>query len=30
LPPSSGGMKPNPFVALNHLTVPVAIEVSRE
>src|SRR5512139_3150992 len=25
LPPLSGWMKPNPFVALNHLTVPVAI-----
>src|SRR5271165_1677452 len=23
-------MNPNPFVALNHLTVPVAIELSRE
>src|ERR1700694_3209383 len=25
LPPSSGAMKPKPFVALNHLTVPVVI-----
>src|ERR1700709_431297 len=25
LPPSSGAMKPNPLVALNHLTVPVVI-----
>src|SRR5579864_1299170 len=27
LEPSSGAMKPNPFVALNHLTVPTAIVV---
>src|ERR1700722_5034194 len=26
LPPSSGWMKPKPFVALNHLTVPIAID----
>lgn len=26
--PSSGAMKPNPFCALNHLTVPVDLAVS--
>jgi hypothetical protein len=26
LPPSSGWIKPKPFVALNHLTVPIAID----
>jgi hypothetical protein len=25
LPPSCGMMKPNPFVALNHFTVPIAM-----
>src|ERR1700704_2354794 len=28
LPPSDGMMNPNPFVALNHLTVPLAITLS--
>src|ERR1700723_459305 len=28
LPPLSGWMKPKPFVALNHLTVPVVIVLS--